>query len=112
MLYDLTIFQKAYDFFLWIKPTVQRFAKVHKYSLGVQLENEVIALLKQIIRTNLKRGNKKELIEECFVHHETIKILIRLSREFNLLSKKQYEFASRELLEIGKLLGGWYKRFS
>ena len=37
MLYDLTIFQKAYDFLLWVKPTVQRFAKVHKYSLGVQL---------------------------------------------------------------------------
>ena len=112
MLHDLKIFQKTYDFLLWIKPTVERFAKVHKYSLGIQLENEAIALLKQIIRTNLERGDKKELIKECLVHHETIKIFIRLSREFNLLSKRQYEFASIELLEIGKLLGGWYKRFS
>lgn len=112
MLYDLKIFQKVYDLLLWIKPTVQRFTKVHKYSLGIQLENEVIALLKQIVRANFKRGNKKELIEECFVHYEIIKVLIRLGREFNLLSKKQYEFTSRELVEIGKMLGGWYKRFS
>ena len=112
MLHNLKVYQKVYSFLLWIKPTVQRFAKVHKYSLGIQLENEVIALLKQIVRANLKRGNKRELIEECFVNYETIKVLIRLSEEFKLINKKQYEFASRELVEIGRLLGGWYRRFS
>ena len=56
MLYDLHLFQRVYDFLLWIKPTVQRFTKVHKYSLGVQLENEVIELLKEIIRANFQKG--------------------------------------------------------
>ena len=111
MLSDLKIFQKAYDFLLWIKPTVQRFTKVHKYSLGIQLENEVLELLKNIIRANLKRNSKKMEIEECFVRYEIVKVLIRLSREFNLLSKKQYEFASKELIEMGKLLGGWRRKF-
>jgi len=110
MLYDLKVFQKVYDFFLWVKPTVQRFAKVHKYSLGVQLENEAIELLKQIVKTNFKK-EKKEFIQECFVHYEIVKILIRLSKDYKLLSIKQYEFAAKELDEIGKLLGGWYKRF-
>ena len=112
MLRDLKIFQKTYDFLLWIKPTVQRFAKVHKYSLGAQLENETILLVKQIIRTNLKKGNKAELIEECFINYEIIKILIRLSKDYNLLTVKQYEFAVKGLDEIGRLLGGWYKKFS
>ena len=111
MLYDLKVFQKVQDFLLWIKPTVQRFAKVHKYSLGIQLENEVIELLKQIVRANFKR-DKKETIEECFIHYEIVKILIRLSNDYKLLNIKQYKFAAKELDEIGKLLGGWYKRFS
>jgi len=111
MLYELKIFQKTYDFLLWVKPTVQRFAKVHKYSLGIQLENETIELLKQIVRANFKREDKKEFIEECFIHYELIKILIRLSKDYKLLSIKQYEFAAKELEEIGKLLGGWYKKF-
>lgn len=111
MLYDLKIFQKTYDFLLWIKPTVQKFAKVHKYSLGVQLENEVLELLKKIIKANFKRDNKKEFIEECFVSYEIVKVLIRLSKEYKLLNIKQYEFASKELDEIGRLLGGWQKRF-
>jgi len=111
MLYELKIFQKTYDFLFWVKPTVQRFAKVHKYSLGIQLENETIELLKQIVRANFKREDKKEFIEECFIHYELIKILIRLSKDYKLLSIKQYEFAAKELEEIGKLLGGWYKKF-
>jgi len=44
MIDDLIVYQKTYDFLLWIKPTVQRFQKVHKYSLGVQLENAVLDL--------------------------------------------------------------------
>ena len=111
MLSDLKIFQKTYDFLLWLQPTVQRFAKVHKYSLGIQLENESIQLLKQIIRANFKKGNKTELIGECVVHHETVKFLIRLSQEYKLLSIKQYEFAVKNLSEIGRLLGGWHRKF-
>ena len=111
MLYDLKIFQKVYDFLVWVKAVIQKFAKVHKYSLGIQLENETIELIKQIIRANFKQGNKKELIEECFVRYEMIKVLIRLSKDYKLLTIKQYEFASKELDEIGRLLGGWRRRF-
>ena len=53
MLYDLNVFQKVYDFLFWLKPTVQRFAKIHKYSLGLELEKQVVKLLKNIINTNL-----------------------------------------------------------
>lgn len=111
MLYDLKIFQKVYDFLLWLKPTVQRFTKAHKYSLGLELEKEAIELLKNIVKANLSRTNKKTSIEECLVHYELVRIFIRLAKDYKLLSLRQYEFASEKLSEIGKMLGGWYKRF-
>lgn len=111
MIEKLKVLQKVYDFLLWLQPTIQRFAKVYKYSLGQELEKETIALLKQIIKANLERGSKREKIEKCFVHYEVVKILIRLSKDYKLLSLKQYGFACRELVEIGNLLGGWYKRY-
>ncbi len=111
MLYELKIFQKVYDFLVWVKPTVQRFSRVHKYSLGIQLENELLALLKQIIRANMQRGSKKIEIEQGFVHYEVVKVLLRLSKEYKLLNVKQYEFAFKQLVEIGALLGGWYKPY-
>ena len=112
MLYDFKVFQKVYDFLFWIKPTVQRFERVHKYSLGIQLENTAIELVRKIVKANFARKNKKEFIEECFIEFEMVKILIRLSKDFKILDLKQYEFASKSLDEIGKLLGGWYKKFS
>jgi len=111
MLRDLIVFQKTYDFLLWVKPTVQRFQKMHKYSLGLQLENETLEMLKCIIRANLSRNKKNEIFEETFVRYETILVLIRLSKDFNLINIKQYEFASVNLAEIGRLLGGWRKKF-
>ena len=112
MLHDLTVFQKTYDFLFWLKLAVQRFAKAHKYSLGIQLENEAIALLKAIIKANFSRDNKKELIEECFGIYEIVIVLVRLSKDYKLINIKQYEFASEQLQEIGRLLGGWRKKFS
>ena len=88
MLYDLTIFQKTYDFLVWLKPTVQRFSKAYKYSLGIQLENETINFLKQIIKANMQRGSKKEEIEQGFVSYETIKVLTRLCSDYKLLNEK------------------------
>jgi hypothetical protein len=90
MLHDLTIFQKTYDFLLWVKPTVQRFQKMHKYSLGLQLETETLELLKCIIRANLSRNKKNEIIEEALVRHETVMVLIRLSKDFKSINIKQY----------------------
>jgi len=110
MISDLIVFQKTYDFLLWVKPTVQRFAKVHKYSLGAELERETVQLLRQIIRANMHKTEKRDRIAECFVNYETIKIFVRLGKDYKLLSNKQYEFAAVQLNEIGRLLGGWYKK--
>ncbi len=109
MISDLIVFQKTYDFLLWVKPTVQRFAKVHKYSLGVELERETIQLMRQIIQANMHKAGKRERIAECIVRYETVKIFIRLSKDFKLLNVKQYEYSAVKLNEIGRLLGGWYK---
>jgi hypothetical protein len=110
MLSDLLVYQKIYEFILWVKPTVQRFERVHKYSLGQQLENETLQLLKDVARANYKR-DKAASIEDCLVRYELVKILVRLSKDFKLLSIKQYEFAAIKLDEIGRLLNGWRNKF-
>lgn len=90
---------------------MQRFAKAHKYSLGIQLENEVLELLKCIIRANFSRDNKHIFIEECLVRYETVNVLVRLCKDYKLINITQYEFAATRLVEIGKLLGGWRRKF-
>ncbi|PIV46676.1 four helix bundle protein, partial [bacterium (Candidatus Gribaldobacteria) CG02_land_8_20_14_3_00_41_15] len=55
--------------------------------------------------------SKKEEIEQGFVSYETIKVLTRLCSDYKLLNEKQYEYTSKLLIEIGALLGGWYKPY-
>ena len=37
-------------------------------------------------------------------------IYLRLAQELKLMNAGQYEHASRAVVEIGRLLGGWLKR--
>ncbi len=106
---DLIVYQKSYDLLFWIKPTVQRFAKVHKYSLGIELEKSAIMLLKTIASINYKK-NKSEVIENCLIEFEGVKILIRLSKDFKLITIEQYEYSAGLLVEIEKMLWGIKKR--
>ncbi len=55
MIDNLLVFQKTYDWLLWIKLATERFSKVHKYSLGQQLQIESINLLKKIIIANQQK---------------------------------------------------------
>ena len=114
MIENLIVFQKIYDFSLWTDMLVCGFSKAHKYTLGAQIQNEVMELIKCVIRGNLRK-EKREMIEECFVHYEIVKVLIRMANDFRgsgTMTIKQYEKASLQLDEIGRLLGGWGKRYS
>lgn len=112
MIQDLVVFQKTYDFLLWLKPVAQKFAKAHKYGLGIEIENETVGLLKKIIEANQARNKKDSHIDEALVKYEIIRTLIRLSNDYKQISVKQYEYASKLLVEIGRLLGGWRKKFT
>jgi hypothetical protein len=111
---NFIVYQKAFDFFIWQKSVVKHLAKVHKYSLGIQIENEALELLKRIIVANMSRTAKARDIERCLVSLEVLKILFRAGHELNReggVSLKQYEAASERLVELGNLCGGWLKRF-
>ncbi|HPD08044.1 MAG TPA: four helix bundle protein [Patescibacteria group bacterium] len=108
MIDNLLVFQKTYDWLLWIKSATERFSRVHKYSLGQQLQIESINLLKKIIIANQQK-NKFAAINECLTQKEIVKVLVRLSKDYSLFDNRQYEFAAQRLLEIDRMLLGWQR---
>jgi hypothetical protein len=111
---DLIIYQKAFDFFIWQKSVVLHLAKVHKYSLGIQIESEALDFLKEIVTANMARERKAELIGRCMVSVEMLKVLFRAGYELNReggVSIRQYGMAGEKLTELGDLCGGWFRRF-
>jgi len=40
---------------------------------------------------------------------DVLRALLQMAFKMQRLSESQYEYISRELLEIGKMVGGWLK---
>src|SRR3989338_7480381 len=108
MLEQLTIFEKVYQLVLWLYPTIQKFPKAQRFVLGQQIENTALDILRGVIRANAER-EKLPHLKQVSVDLDTLRILLRLSKDLEFLSVRQYGFAAERVNEVGKLLGGWIK---
>ncbi len=106
----LILFQKAYDFLLWLFPLINRLPKHHRPVLGRQIEELGIRILLDIIAANSMRGAKrKEMQELISTEIDKLRILVRLTKDLKFMSVKQYTFASQRINELGSVLSGWMR---
>lgn len=110
MLKDMQIFQKMYEFILWLYLVVKKFPKNEKYVLGERIEKTALNVMEGIITSNCE-FDKKETLKKTNVELEKLRIFIRLAKDQRLMNFKKYELASKMINEIGKMLGGLIKKF-
>ncbi|HVC36487.1 MAG TPA: four helix bundle protein [Candidatus Dormibacteraeota bacterium] len=65
----LVVFRKTWEYLFWLRPTVERFSKVHRYSLGIEMQGSAMQLLRIVIGANYA-NEKSDLIERALVEHE------------------------------------------
>ncbi|MBU2567512.1 MAG: diversity-generating retroelement protein Avd [Elusimicrobia bacterium] len=106
---ELEIFTKTYDFMLWMFNHTNKFPKSSRFSVAVRIENMLLDFLETIMNANRLR-NKIDKLKEADKILEFTRILIRISKDMKFLGLSSYEFASRSLNEIGRLLGGWLRQ--
>ncbi|KAF0125766.1 MAG: hypothetical protein FD189_1947 [Elusimicrobia bacterium] len=109
MLKDLIIFQKAYDFLKWVHVLTGKYPKAEKFVLAARTENAALDLLSAVIEANNAR-DKAPALGRADLALEKTRVWVRLGFELRFMSLKQYEFGSRRLDELGRLLGGWNKK--
>ena len=108
MLDDLILFQKIYDFILWLYPTINKFPKSQRFVLGQQLQNTAINILKLTIKANQLRGKTRQDYQKAIsVELDVLRILCRLSKDLRFISIKQYKFTAEKNNEIARILNGW-----
>lgn len=109
----LVIFQKIYDFLLWLYPLINKIPKSHRMVLGRRLEEIGINLLLLSIEANKIRDNSRKVVQKQISDElDKLRILIRLTKDLRFMSITQYQHASEKINEIGKILYGWmnYKK--
>jgi four helix bundle protein len=107
----LLIFQKTYDFTVWIYPHLNRIPKSHRLTIGRYTEESSLRILQYIIKANKQRTTEQRKILQFAISDELdiLRIHIRLMKDLRFISVKQYIHTVDKLNEIGRMLQGWMK---
>ena len=108
---QLPIIQKTYDLVLWLTPKIGRFPRDQKFLLGDRIQNGLLDFLGLLVEAEFT-GRKLPVLKRANVEFERVRLLLRMSNDLKLPGKGGYRFSSAQVMEIGRMLGGWMKQQS
>lgn len=97
-----------YHFLVWLIPTVTKFPKNHKFTLGDRIQGTAIDVLEALIEATYT-SDRVQHLRHANLGIEKLRFLLRLAADLTLLDRRRYEHAARALDETGRLVGGWIK---
>jgi len=98
----------TYELLKWLLPTVSKFPKDKRYTLGSRIENKVLDILELLIKATYTKP-RLELLKKANIDLEILRHMVRLSYDLKLINLPRYEYLSEQINEIGKSVGGWIK---
>ena len=105
---ELTVITKTYDLILWSCNHTSRFPRNHRFVLGERIERNLYDLLETLLEAKYRR-EREALLNAANLKLETLRFQVRLAKDLQCLKVDSYAFASRQINEIGKLVGGWIR---
>ncbi len=107
---DIPVFQKTYDLYKSFYLIILDFPKKDRYTIGQRLENTILALLEDIITASqLSKSEKVPTLQKASIKLDILKVLIRCCKDLKILDNKKYLIFESQVIEIGRMLGGWIK---
>lgn len=103
---------KTYDYTKWLLEHTIKFPKSQRFVMAKRVEEAVLNFYDLLLLAIKEEQDKKGVLNKASFELERVKHYMRLCKDLNLFSVKQYEYSSKEIVEIGKLLGGWIKKSS
>ena len=105
---DYSLYVKWIDVSIWIFGRTERFPKNLRYSLAQKMDNICLDILELIVQT-IYSSSKREYLNKINLKLDVLRTLIQMAYKMKLLAENQYQYIGRELLESGKMVGGWLK---
>ncbi len=103
------ILEKHYDLLLWLQQQVPRFPRSHRFVLGDRLLGVSLDIQGLLVEASYTR-DKRDLLGRAGVKLAQLRYLVRLAKDLQFLSLRQYGFLSERMEELGRMLGGWMKQ--
>jgi hypothetical protein len=84
--------------------------KLHRATIGNRIGNMFLEIVELSYHAYYAAGSEKlSLIVQTMKKLDTMKLLVTIAWEGNLIQNVHFTELSGELQEIGKILGGWKK---
>lgn len=105
------LFVKTYDLLLWLIPCVQKFPRSHRFGLAERIQRLALDFQDTLIAAGKSVGaDRRTLLINADVQLSQLRVWLRMTRDLKVLSLNRYEYASRMVSEIGRLLGAWLNK--
>lgn len=101
------VYVKWIEVVSWLLGRTLRFPKNYRYSLAQKIDNLCLEILELIVQT-IYSQSKREPLSKINLKLDVLRSLLQIAFRMKLFGENQYEFISRELMEIGKMVGGWH----
>ena len=108
---ELLVIARMYELLKWFLGHLGKFPRSHRYGLGQRIETRLYGVFEGLVRAKYAGGaDKIAALAAVNEELEVVRMLTRLAHELALLSHKSQEYAAREMIEIGRMVGGWLKQ--
>lgn len=105
---NLIIDEKVRDMIRYGYIAIRQFPKSEKHCLGAEIRNTMWNLQRLVI-TAIRRYHKKTTLTDMDIELALLRRQVRTAKDLQFMDIKKYETWSRQIIEIGKMLGGWIK---
>lgn len=107
--HSLTVYRKTEELLYKVYPRLANYPKAEKFSLCQSIKENFFELLKNISLANSVKSKRKTYLQEADGYLQTLKVLIKLSKQRKYISVGFFREVDLELSEINKLLSGYIR---
>jgi hypothetical protein len=105
---ELLVITKTYDLILWSCHHAGRFPRNHRFVLGERLERNLYDLLETLVQARYSH-DRHAVLTRANLQLEVLRFQVRLAKDLACLKRNSYLHASKNIDEVGRLVGGWIK---
>lgn len=110
MLYqELPIYKSSYELLLGVFSLTKQFPREYRYSLWERLHSLCVDVIISIYQSNSDKEKRKTLLAHIRTHIETIRLLVRVSKDMGILSLVSFIQISEKIENISKQVVWWEK---
>lgn len=107
----MKIAQKWEDMAIYLYTAMKQYPKSERHMLVADTTHAMWDIGTYITRANAVRSlsERRHLIEDADMELARLKVLVRMGMLLKFMDMKKYGVLSGQMVEIGKMLGGWLR---